>query len=214
MKYIRLKFIAEQINKNEKVLDVGTDHGLLPIMLVQDNVTKDVVASDVNQEPLNAAIDNISKEGLESIIRTKLMDGIIDIEEDEFDVIVIAGMGGNTISEIIKQTKFNSRLLIHSTTSLDLVRKTIEEINFNITNEWVVFEGKVHNVIIEARPGKMNLSDKQLFMGPSLINKDNEQTINYYNHLFEVFERNSKLSGDEKLKINERNWLKEKLWNE
>ncbi len=214
MKYIRLRFISEQIKKDERVLDVGTDHGLLPIMLVQDGITNNIVASDLNKEPLNAAIENISNEKLSDIIKTELMNGIEDIEENQYDTIVIAGMGGTTISEIIKTKKHNGRFLIHSTTSLGDVRQTIQDIGFKITDEWVVFEGKVHNVIIEAKPGEMQLKEKEIFMGPSLVNKNDEQTMNYYHHLYDVFKRNAKLSGDDKLKINERGWLKEKIWNE
>ncbi len=214
MKYIRLRFIAEQIKKDERVLDVGTDHGLLPIMLVKDGVTNKVVASDLNKEPLNAAIDNIKAEGLESVIETMLMNGIEGIEENQYDTIVIAGMGGITISEIIKSKKHNGRFIIHSTTNLIDVREAIQEIGFEITDEWVAFEGKVHNVIIEAKPGKMNLEDKEKFMGPSLINKVDKQVIDYYTHLYNVFERNAKLSGDDNLKIEERKWIKEKLWSE
>ncbi len=214
MKYKRLKFIAEQVNKDERVLDVGTDHGLLPIMLVTEGITNNVVASDVNKEPLNAAIENIKENDLTDVIETKIMNGIEGIEENQFDTIIIAGMGGITISEIIKAKEFDGRFLIHSTTNLEEVRKTIQEIGFEITNEWVVFEGKVHNVIIEAKKGEMKLDEKSIFMGPKLILKDDEQVINYYNHLFNVFERNSELSKNPELKINERNWLKEKLWNE
>ncbi len=214
MKYIRLKFIAEQIKKDERVLDVGTDHGLLPIILVKDGITNNIVASDLNKEPLNAAIENIESEGLTSVIKTELMNGIEGIDEDQYDTIIIAGMGGTTISEIIKAKKHNGRFIIHSTTNLIEVRETLQEIGFKITDEWVVFERKVHNVIIEAYPGEMNLNDKQKFMGPSLIGKDDKQALEYYKHLYNVFERNSELSGDGNLKIDERNWLKEKLWNE
>ncbi len=214
MKYIRLKFIAKQINKDERVLDVGTDHGLLPIILVKDGITKNVVASDLNKEPLNAAIENIENDGLTSVIKTELMNGIEGIDENQYDTIIIAGMGGITISEIIKSKKHNGRFIIHSTTNLIEVREALQDIGFEITNEWVVFEGKIHNVIIEAKQGKMILDDKLKFMGPMLITKNDEQTLNYYEHLYNVYERNSKLSGDEELKINERRWLKEKLWNE
>lgn len=214
MKYKRLKFLANQINKGESVLDVGTDHGLLPIFLVQEDVTDKVVASDVNEEPLKAAEFNLKENSLEDKIELRLMNGIIDIKEDEFNTIVIAGMGGITISEIIKSKSFNGRYLIHSTTNLEEVRKSLEDISYEITNEWVVYEGKVHNVIIEAKPGIYKMDEKELFMGPKLISNDHEEVTNYYNHLYNVFERNAQLSKNDKLKINERNWLKEKLWNE
>ncbi len=214
MKYKRLNFISTLINKDEKVLDVGTDHALLPIMLISNSITNNITASDVNQEPLNAAITNINSKGYQDIIKTKLMDGISDIREDEFSTIVIAGIGGNTISSIIKEKKHNGRYIIHSTTNLEEVRNTIKEIGHKITNEWVIYEGKIHNVIIESTKGNMDLTDKDIFMGPSLVNKDDEQVINYYQHLYDIFERNASLSGDINLKVKERNWLKEKLWSE
>ncbi len=214
MKYKRLKFISELINKDERVLDVGTDHGFLPIILIEEGITSSVVASDVNQEPLNAAITNINEAGLSEKISTRLMNGIEGIQENEFDVIVIAGMGGITISSIIEAKQFNGRFIIHSTTNLEQLRKTIQSIGYLIKDEHVVFEGKVHNVIIEAIPGNCELTEKELFMGPSLLNKNDESIMNYYNHLLNVFERNSKLSKDDNLRMNERKWLKEKLWND
>ncbi len=214
MKYKRLKYISSLINKDERVLDVGTDHALLPIMLIKEGITTEVIASDINKEPLSAAINNIDREGYSDVIKTKLLDGIKGIGPNDYDVIVIAGMGGNTISEIIKQENFNGRYIIHSTTSIELVRETIMSIGHKIVNESVIYEGKVHNVIIETQPGNCVISEKELFMGPSLINKVDESIINYYEHLLSVFERNAELSNDDNLKINERNWLKEKIWNE
>lgn len=214
MKYKRLKFIMKLINENDRVLDVGTDHALLPIMLVNENITRSVVAADLNPEPLNAAINNIKENNLEEIINTKLMNGIEGIEENEFDTIVIAGMGGITISEIIKAKKFNGKFILHATTNLEQLRHTINEIGYLIEDEFVVFEGKVHNVIIVAKPGNEDLNERDIFMGPKLITKNDESVINYYNHLFNVFERNSKLSKDDSLRKEERKWLKEKLWNE
>lgn len=214
MKYKRLMFIANQIEKDERVLDVGTDHALLPIFLVKEGITNNVVASDLNQEPLNAAKTNIEQEDLSDIIETRLMNGIDNMEDYEFDTIVIAGMGGITISEIIKSKDFNGRYIIHSTTNLEEVRQSIIDIGHIIKDEWVVFEGKVHNVIIETEQGNETLTEKDKFMGPKLIAKKDEQTLNYYDHLLNVFERNASLSKDENLKSKERNWLKEKLWNE
>ncbi len=214
MKYKRLNFIANQIKPNERVLDVGTDHALLPIFLVKNGITKNVIASDINKDPLNAAIKNIEKEKLSNLIELKLMNGIEGIKKNQFDTIVIAGMGGHTISKIIKGNEFNGRFLIHSTTNIDDVRISLQNIGKKIINEWVIFEGKIHNIIIEAIDGKMNLSKKEIFMGPSLITKNDESIINYYNYLYNLFKKNSKLSNNKKFKIEERNWLKEKLWNE
>ncbi len=212
MKYIRLRFITSLINKDERVLDVGTDHALLPIFLVQEGVTKNVVASDLNKEPLNAAIDNIKENNLEDVIETKLMNGVEDVKEGDYDTIVVAGMGGTTIATLLKN--LNCRYIIHSTTNLSEVRERISELGMKISDEWVIKEGKVHNVIIEAIPGESKYNEQELFMGPVLMNKVDNSTVEYQEHLYNILERNSQLSGDDKLKQEERNWLKEKLWTE
>ncbi len=214
MKYKRLKFIASLVKDQERVLDVGTDHALLPIKLIEDGVTSTVTASDVNEEPLKIAKENIINSNLQDKIQVKLMNGIEDIGEDDFDCIIIAGMGGNTISEIIKQKNFNGRYIIHSTTNLEELRKTIYEIGHSIKEEYVVFEGKIHNVIIETIKQKGEINEKEIFMGPSLIKKDDESIMNYYKFLLDIFEQNVILSKNENLKINERKWIKEKIWNE
>lgn len=214
MKYKRLKLIASLIKKDERVLDVGTDHAILPILLLKDNVTNNITASDLNKEPLEAAKRNLESEGLLNKVELKLMDGIKGIHSNDFDTIVIAGMGGITISNIINEKNISSRLLIHSTTDNHIVRKALMDNGMKIDNEWIVLEGKVYNIVIEASRGKVKLSKKELFMGPKLLEKVDPETMSYFEHLLNIFERNSELSKNKELRKQEREWIKEKLWNE
>lgn len=212
MKNKRLNLIAKQIKNNEKVLDVGTDHGLLPIILLESGITKNITASDLNKEPLNQAKKNLDNKKMIDKVKLLIMDGIKDIKPNDYDVIVIAGMGGNTISKIIKQKKFEGRYLIHSTNNIETIRKTIMEINMKITNEWIIKEGKVYNIIIEAVKGPFDMNSKEIFMGPFLMkNKDSNE---YYEYLFNSFEKNAQLSKKTELRKQEREWLKEQIWNE
>ncbi|NQX83389.1 MAG: SAM-dependent methyltransferase [Mycoplasmataceae bacterium] len=213
MKYKRLNFIANQVRKDEKVLDIGTDHAIVPILLLENGITKNILASDINTEPLTFAKDNLKSKKMDDKVKLLLMDGIKDIEPNEYDVIIIAGMGGQTISNILKQKKFNGRYILHPTTDIVTVRKTIQKLKMKITNEWVICEGKVYNVIIEAKKGNESLTEKELFLGPILMKEKN--TNKYYQYLLDIFERNVKLSRDSNLKLKERKWLKEKLeWSE
>ncbi len=207
----RLELIAKQIKKDEKVLDVGTDHALLPIFLLKNNITSNVIASDINEQPLKAAKTNLKNEGLENKVELVLTNGLENINISDIDVIVIAGMGATTIGNILKP--FNGRYIIHSTTHIRDVRKYIQDIGHVITNEWVDQEGKIYNIVIETKKGKMNLSEKELFLGPILMNK-RQEAESYYAFLLRTLTKNVEDSGIEDLKIKERTWLKEQLWNE
>lgn len=209
----RLELIAKQIKSDEKVLDVGTDHALLPIHLYKNNITKNIVASDINTKPLEFALNNIKKEGLENKIHLILMNGLQDVDINTFDTIIIAGMGATTIGEIISKKEFKGRYIIHSTTHIPDVRRYIQQIGHTITNEWVNQEGKIYNIIIETRLGKMKLTDQEIYLGPCLINKPQESN-SYYKFLLKTLEKNANDSGIKELKIEERKWLEKQLWNE
>ncbi len=213
-KYKRLKKIASLIKENERVLDVGTDHAYIPIFLLENKITDNIDASDINEHPLNTAKNNLKSKGYEDKVGLFLTNGLNGFNLNNYDVIIIAGMGGQTISNILKSKNFNGRYIIHSTTSVPSVRKTIQDIGLNITKEHLVIEGKIYNIIIEAIPGNMNLSDKELFMGPSLLKQDGNDVNNYYEFIFNTLEKNAFQSNNENFKIKERNWLREKIWSE
>lgn len=209
----RLELIAKQINKDEKVLDVGTDHGLLPILLIDNKITKNIIASDVNIGPLNAAKKNIEDKGYQNDVQLVLTSGLNNIDVKDMDVIVIAGMGATTIGNIISEKSFDGRYIIHSTTHITDVRKYIQEIGHTIINEWVDQEGKIYNIVIETKKGSMNLNEKEMYLGPILMKKRKESE-SYYAFLLRTLIKNSEKSGIKNLKIREREWLKEQLWNE
>lgn len=207
----RLILIAKQIKNNENVVDVGTDHAQLPIFLIENNITKNIIATDINSSPLEIAKANLSSKGFENYVELKLTDGLNDIDLNNVDVIVIAGMGATTIKNIIKN--FNGRYIIHSTTHIPMIRKSIQMINHIITNEWINKEGNIYNIVIETKPGKMNLSEKEIFLGPILMKKRNISE-EYYAFLLRQLIKNADSSGDNNLKLKEREWLKKQLWNE
>lgn len=212
MAHKRLKLIASLINKDERVLDVGTDHCFVPIFLLKNNITTKLDASDIAEKPLSFAKNNLIKNGFENKVNLILSNGFEKIDTSNYDVIIIAGMGGITISNILSSKKFKGRYIIHSTTSLEEVRKTIENVGMTIINEIILKEGKIFNVIIEAKLGKSKLSEKEIYMGPSLLQKDINHTKDYYSFLLKTIIKNSKESNNKELKKKERIWLEETLW--
>lgn len=105
----RLRVCADMVSRGCRIVDIGTDHAYLPIFLAKNNLISRAIASDVNIGPLKIAEKNIYNNGLEGIIETRISSGLKNIDEDEVDEIVIAGMGGNLISEILDECKFKNR---------------------------------------------------------------------------------------------------------
>ena len=102
----RLKLISDFVPLDSKVMDIGCDHGLLDIYLYQNKnkKVKKIIASDINSSELNNAIENIKANNLEKKIETRLREGLENNHaEDEIDTLVIAGMGSNTIVNMLKK---------------------------------------------------------------------------------------------------------------
>ena len=97
----RLASIALMVDDNSNVVDIGCDHGLLDIYLVQTKKNIRVIASDVNEKALNNAIINIKRAGLTNEIKTVLSDGLESIDTTDLDTIIISGMGAHTMTGII-----------------------------------------------------------------------------------------------------------------
>ena len=99
---LRLKKIAKYVDDYSNIVDIGCDHGLLDIYLVQTNKNIKIIASDVNENALNNAINNIKKYNLENKITTILSNGLDNIDTTNIDTIIIAGMGSHTVVSILK----------------------------------------------------------------------------------------------------------------
>ena len=74
--------------------DVGTDHGFVPIRLIESGKVKHVVAMDVRKGPLERACEHVEEYHMEDQIETRLSDGLKELKPGEADTVIIAGMGG------------------------------------------------------------------------------------------------------------------------
>ena len=194
----RIKILASFINKEDIVLDVGCDHGYLSIYLKQNNLCKDVYASDISNNALNQAKTNFEKYHLN--IKSFISDGFNNINE-EFNTAVIAGMGTSTILNILNNKKTPNKLIISSNNEHFKLRKNLNKLGYKLINEKIIYEKNHYYVIMLYLKGKQSLSKKELLFGISnnkeyfnyLLNKNRELlnkvplkkklTILYENHL-------------------------------
>ena len=147
----RLKLIASLVPNGARVCDIGTDHGYLSIELIKSGVAASVIATDINEKPLNRAKSNAEKSGFQ--IDLRLCDGLVGISPSEVDTVIIAGMGGEVISGIIergeKVAKSVSLLLLQPTTSPEALREFLFKNGYEILREEPLLENeKLYSVMV------------------------------------------------------------------
>jgi tRNA (adenine22-N1)-methyltransferase len=140
----RLKTVADFVDEGARVADVGTDHGFIPVFLIQEGITNKVIASDINEGPLDSAV-RTAEEYSVSDIDFRLCDGLNGIKQDEADTVIIAGMGGETIISIINTSGWNwerkSLILQPMSKQAELIIWLYEN-GFTVIKEAFATEGK------------------------------------------------------------------------
>ena len=182
----RLKLVASFVDDNSYVIDVGCDHALLSIFLVKTKKNIKVIASDVNEGPLESARKNIKLYNVEDKVEIKLGDGIKNIN-DKVDTIVISGLGGETIIDIIKEDierlKNIKSMILSPHSDLYNVRKEITKLGYKIDKEAIMYDQKKPYVIINFIKGKETYTDDELFFGPILLKEKNEFFYKFYQEI-------------------------------
>ena len=174
----RLKTVAFLVTRGNTVADIGTDHGYVPIYLVEEKISPFVYAMDVNEGPLNKARENIKKHDLDDLIEPILSDGFDEFGDRKTDTVIIAGMGGDLIVDILTRAKsYNFRELVLSPHKrVDLVRKFLCDSGYQIVDEKLIEEdGKFYPIIKGVLTGENEkLNDTQLEFGPFLLETKDE----------------------------------------
>ena len=176
----RLAAIAYMIDSNKVVFDVGSDHGLLPCFLVESNISNKVYAGDIAQGPLNNAIENIEKRGLQGKVIPVLSDGLAKANDD-VDVVVISGMGYHTIKHILDSCDVSKYqyILVQSNTDVELVRQYISEHMYTIEDERIIYDGFYYQIIKFSADMHDPYSDIEIKYGPILLKKKDHIFLNY-----------------------------------
>ena len=148
----RLEAVASLVRKGRRVADIGTDHAYLPVYLVQSGVTDFAIAADLRKGPLENAKKAVEEAGLEDKISLRLSDGLQKFEPDEADEIVIAGMGGILIAQIIEAApwlqKGGKHLVLQPMSHPEVLRKFLVTNGYNIICETVCEDsGKLYCVM-------------------------------------------------------------------
>ncbi len=164
MDSLRIRAIASDISLNDVVLDLGCDHGYLSIYLKENNLCKEVYASDISPNALAFAQKNIQKSGQK--IQTFLSDGFENIPVS-FNTVVIAGMGTSNILSILEHEKCPNKLVLASNNDYYKLRSSLNKKGFKIVDEQAIYENKHYYIILLCIKGHQHLKKRELKFGIS-----------------------------------------------
>lgn len=186
----RIETIASLVDNDALVVDIGTDHAYLPIYLYENDITKNIVASDISSNALLFAKNNLEKHNLRGKIKLVVSDGFINLDEC-FDIAIISGVGTETIKKILDNEVLPNKLILSSHKNVSDLREYMFKIGYKIEKEIIVYENNIYYNIIKYIKGKDNLSKYDLLVGLS-------NDINYKKHLLNKYKEIYEKSHDKK----------------
>ncbi|MCL6634324.1 MAG: class I SAM-dependent methyltransferase [Peptococcaceae bacterium] len=190
----RLAALAACIPAGSVAADIGTDHACLPVFLVEKGICPRVIATELNPGPFRSARRKLAEHNLEGKIDLRLGDGLKALEPGEAGVLVLAGMGGNTIREILSAapdvSQAASRLILQPMADPGDLRTWLVANGWQISDEKLVEEGGRIYVVIVAEPGREKTRDPLLLeLGPRLLEKKDPLLGAYLKGIMERYRR-------------------------
>lgn len=169
----RLLCCAELVPSCGTVADVGTDHGYLGIYLLQNGRCGHVIAADLREKPLESARANAALFSTEDKMTFVLSDGLHNFEPNSFDVLVLAGMGGDLIARILAEAPWleggHCTLILQPQSAANDLRRWLGERSWAIDQERLVRDGRFLYSVMAVRPGQGSaLSPGEQYVSPAL----------------------------------------------
>ena len=195
----RLKAVADFVPLNARLADIGSDHAYLPVHLLLNDTINHAIVGEVAKGPRDNAYHELKKRHLLGRAYVRLADGLAAInDKDNVDTVVIAGMGGILISDILKAGKQQGQafktLVLQPNTDESVVRGWLNAQQYQIIDEAIVQEASHFYEIIVATIGTQHLSDLDVAFGPYLRaektatfvakwQKESERIVLIFDHL-------------------------------
>ncbi len=183
--------------------DIGTDHGYIPIFLVQQGVAEHAIAMDIGAGPLSRARDHIFRYGLSGRIETRLSDGLHKLLPGEADTVIIAGMGGDLMLRIMNEGshvhKSVDRWILSPQSELEAFRRGLEDLGLAIREETMLCEDQKYYTVMVAEKGQMHFDETCRYRyGDDLIRKKHPVLLEYLQKEEQTLQKiASQLSGQQ-----------------
>lgn len=149
----RLLKIASLVDKDKRIADIGTDHGYIPVYLLNQNKIQYAILGDVNKGPLENAKKEVMRNKLQDKVDLRLGSGIEVLKENEVDEIIIAGMGGMLINNLLKANEkvahTTEKLILQPMQAPEELRMFLYQNGYKILDEHLVREEhRLYEIIV------------------------------------------------------------------
>jgi len=155
----RLRTVASFVPEGARLTDVGTDHAYLPAALILEGHIPSAIAADLREGPLSRARATAAEYGLGEELSFRLCDGLTGIRPEETDAVAIAGMGGETIADILAAAPWTRTrgipLILQPMSSMSDLRLWLGKNGYTIQEERLAREGEAIYTILYAQEGEM-----------------------------------------------------------
>lgn len=186
----RLLKIASLVPRGSSLADVGTDHGYIPVHCLRGGIIKKAIAMDINPQPLKRAEANFIKYGCLDCAELRLSDGLEKLKAGEADVIVIAGMGGLLIADILARGAHaigdDTLLLLQPMNAPSELRACLFKSGFDIADEYVVREENKYYNIMAVTKGIAEPTDESIYIGKNLALNSADTVQSYLDYKIRV----------------------------
>lgn len=184
----RLKMIASLVPPCDSLCDIGTDHAYVAIYLAKNGIAQKIIAADIKRGPLMQAEKNIAAFEVSDKVETRLSNGFSAIEKGEVECCTIAGMGGETIAEILENEKGCKYFVLQMQTAHKDLRKYLSTHGYIIQKEAVCREGnKMYTALLATRGESEKLTDTEMEIGPRLMEEKPPLFYDYIRYrLYEI----------------------------
>lgn len=190
----RLSALVNFVPEGSRVVDIGTDHGYVPVYLVQNNIVSKAIGVDVNKGPLQSGTRAVEEAGLRDKIDLRLGNGLGVIEPREVDTIIIAGMGGSTMIEIFEAgeevLRNTQRLILQPMIGAPNLRNWLSEHNWYISDEDLIIEdGRIYEIIVsQPSKAKKSYTTVDMEIGPILLEKKHPLLSRHIQRIIQGYE--------------------------
>lgn len=190
----RLAAIAEMLSPADVCADIGCDHCLTLINLIETGKCTRGIGSDIKRGPLERARENVEKHGLCDKIEIRLGAGLSTIMAGEADALVISGMGGNLLIDILRDglnvAKSARQFILQPQNDATDVRKSLHRLGFAIADEKMVFKQGKYYKIIKAAIGEEEYEKEAYYLyGKILIDKKDAVLARYLRYALDENEK-------------------------
>ncbi len=180
----RLSAVANMISPGLCVADIGCDHAYLAIHLIRSGTSPHVIAMDINRGPLERARQNVEEAGLSDDIELRLSDGLDKLKPGEAECIVMAGMGGPLMTEIMSRKPEicdNAReFILQPQSDVEKVRRYLEKDGFGIVAEDIVYEDGKFYPMMKAVHGRMDLGKELYYRYGKILLEEKHPVMHKY----------------------------------